>query len=91
MGIETLWYKIFGVKSGIEYLIDPEDIKVPGYYFKTKIGHEKYERKKRYYIDTGEFESIVKIRRKDWELVDGYSTYVLAKMFGQKVPAVFVD
>lgn len=91
MGIEKIYYWFAGVDTDVVYLIDPDDIKVPGYYFKTPIGKKKYERKRRYYLENGEFESMVILKRDDWSLVDGFSTYKLAKVYGQKCPCMFVD
>lgn len=48
-------------------------------------------RKKEYYLRTGKFESKV-VLTKDFVLLDGYSTYKLAKKYGEeKIPVVFAE
>lgn len=49
----------------------------------TPPGAEKMKRKYHYYLRYGEFESTIAVGHR-YILRDGYTTYLLAKMFGQK-------
>lgn len=78
--------------SGKEYLytVKLEDIQIKPYFKKTRIGKEKFWRKCKYFEDTGKLESKIVLRREDWMLLDGYSSYVIAKKKGLKeVEVVF--
>lgn len=82
--------KIFQPKSKNVYLVYLNEIK-PNPRF-SKIGEEKYKRKWNYFRETGEFESQIVLRRSDWQIMDGFSSYVIAKKAEiDKVPVVFVD
>lgn len=91
MSVRSLFIKLFGVKSDTIYYVDIRDIIVPMEFRKCSVGKEKMERKKKYYLTTGNFESHVILKRKNFRLVDGYTTYLLCQYFGQKVPVQFVD
>lgn len=82
---------LFGVDQCKVYYVNVDDIHVTRSFRKTTVGHKKYKRKKQYYLDTGEFETPVTLKRDNWQLIDGYVTYLLCKHFGQKVPVIFVD
>lgn len=84
--------KLFGkYDSGYEYWVYTKDIKVPSSYKMTKIGNEKWNRKMRYWMKTGEFESKILIDR-NFNLVDGFSSMKIAHIKEiEKVPVYFVD
>ena len=78
-------------EPGYEYWIYLKDIKVPSYYKRTRIRKNKWNHKMDYWLKTGEFESPIILRR-DFNLVDGYSTYKICKTKNiDKVPVYFVD
>ena len=82
---------LFGkYEPGYEYWVYTKDIKVPKYFKLTKIGTKKWNHKMGYWLRTGEFESDILIDR-DFNLVDGYSTYKICKLKNiDKVPVYFV-
>lgn len=84
--------KLFGVYDPFyEYWVDRKRIKVNPEWRKTKIGRDKWRRKLDFYLRTGEFERYIVIRRKDWMLVDGYSSLRIAEVLGiDKVPVHFI-
>lgn len=84
--------KLFGIyETGHKYWIMIDRIVITPDFAKTRVGTKKWRRKKRYYYRTGEFESQI-VLTKDFVLIDGYSSYRLAKYVGiDKVPVVFVD
>ena len=84
--------KLFGVYDPFyEYWVDRKRIKVNPEWRKTKIGRDKWRRKLDFYLRMGEFESYIVIRRKDWMLVDGYSSLRIAEVLGiDKVPVHFI-
>lgn len=87
----TRWVKkLFGkYEPGYEYWVNFKDINLPYYLQYSRIGKEKYKQKWKYYNDTGEFESKI-ILDKDFNLVDGYSSYVIARISKlEKVPVYF--
>lgn len=90
MSLNKFFKSIFGTKDNHVYYVDISDIYVTNEFKKTTVSKYKYRRKKQYYLDTGNFETPVTLKRKTWTLVDGYTTYLLCKSFGQKVPVVFV-
>ena len=83
---------LFGkYEPGYEYWIYTKEIKVPKSYKLTRIGIEKWNHKMGYWLRTGEFESPILLNR-DFELVDGYTSYIIAKTENtHKVPVYFVD
>ena len=84
-------FKIFTRKRkpGIVYWVNLADIKIQPEFRSSDISPEKYENKKNYYLNTGEFESAIYLR-KDNTLVDDYSTYLIAKEFDLgKIPVVY--
>lgn len=82
---------LFGkYETGYEYWVYTKDIKIPTYFKRTKIGTEKWNHKMGYWLRTGEFESKILIDR-DFNLVDGYSTYKICKLKNiDKIPVYFV-
>lgn len=84
--------KLFGIhETDCEYWINLSEIKVNPEWRKTTIGKKKLERKLDYYSITGEFESKIILDR-EYNLVDGYSSVVIAEIYELgKVPVYFVD
>ncbi len=84
--------KLFGkYKTGYEYWVYLKDIKVPGYYKRTRVRKNKWIRKMDYWLRTGEFESKIILDR-DFNLKDGYSSIKIAYLNKlDKVPVYFVD
>lgn len=66
---------------GYEFI---EDIKIKYYFKKTSPRKEKMKRKIDYYNRTGRYESKI-ILNKTNRLIDGYTTYLLAKKHGRKI------
>lgn len=76
---------------GHEYWVYTKEIKVNPEWRKTLIGEEKWKREKKYWYRTGEFQSKIILDR-NFNLVDGYSSYMIAKTRHiDKVPVYFVD
>lgn len=84
--------KMLGIyKPGYEYWVYIEDIKIKTEFAVSKIKPEKWTKKFSYFIKTGELESTILLNN-DWELIDGYSSYLIAVEFGLgKVPVYFVN
>ena len=77
--------------QGCEYWVDLKDIDIPIAFLRHHPRQEKMEQKWNYYRQTGEFESPILLNR-DFELVDGYTSYIIAKTENlHKVPVYFVD
>ena len=92
MGIIRGIKRIFGIYDlGCEYWVDRKNINVNPEWRKTRVGREKWRHKFDYYLNTGEFESRIIVRRNDWMLVDGYSSFRIAEVMGiDKVPVHFI-
>ena len=84
--------KIFGIyEVGYEYQVPLDRIYITPGFARTRIGKYKWRRKKNYYCRTGAFESQI-ILTKDFVLLDGYSSYRIAKYVGlDRVPVVFTE
>lgn len=77
---------------GHEYWVYRKDIKINPEWRKIKVGCAKFKRKNQYYDRTGKFENKIILRRSDMQLVDGYSSFLIAERRGiDKVPVYFVD
>lgn len=75
-----------------EYYVPIKDINIQPDFRRTNIGYKKWKRKLDYYEKHGEFESKIIVRRRDWVLIDGYSSYKIAEIKGfKKIPVYFVD
>lgn len=75
----------------IKYTVKLSDITIPRNYKAHPPGRLKMTRKRAFYRNTGEFESEI-ILHKNFELLDGYTSYILAKENGlTKVPVYFTD
>ena len=84
--------KLFGIyETGYEYWVPTDQIIITPDFARTRIGTKKWRHKKRYFYRTGEFESQI-VLTKDFVLIDGYSSYRIAKYVGiDKVPVVFAE
>ena len=84
--------KLLGIyETGYEYWVPTDQIIITPAFARTRIGTKKWMRKRDYYMRTGEFESQI-VLTKDFVLLDGYSSYKLAKRYGEdKVPVVFTE
>lgn len=84
---------IFGkYEVGYEYWVNYKKIKINPVWRKTKVGRAKFKSKNQYYDRTGEFECKIILRRDNMQLVDGYSSFLIAEKRGiDKVPVYFVD
>lgn len=91
-GIIRYIKSIFGkYETDYEYWIHTRDIKVNPGWRKTRIGHDKFRKKMKYWEDTGEFESKIILDR-DFNLLDGYSSVRIAEIKGiDKLPVYFVN
>lgn len=90
MGLIRLIKKQFGIYDpDHEYWIYTKDIQINPAWRKTLIGEKKWKRKKKYWYRTGEFQSKIILDR-NFNLVDGYSSYMIAKTRHiDKVPVYF--
>lgn len=66
---------------GYEFL---EDIKIKRCFKRTPPKKEKMKKKLDYYNRTGRYESKIILNKRN-RLVDGYTTYLLAKKHGKKI------
>lgn len=84
--------ELFGIyETGATYTIPFDEIIVTKDFLLTQIGKEKWGRKLRYYDQTGILQSKIKLT-KDFVLVDGYSSYCIARAYELKeVPVEFVE
>lgn len=82
--------KLLGIyETGYEYWVPTDQIIITPEFSRTRIGTRKWIHKRDYYMRTGKFESQI-VLTKDFVLLDGYSSYKLAKRYGEdKVPVVF--
>lgn len=75
--------KLLGIyETGYEYWVPTDQIIITPEFARTRIGTKKWMRKRDYYMRTGEFESQI-VLTKDFVLLDGYSSYKLAKRYGE--------
>ena len=84
--------RIFGTyEPGYEYWVYLKDIKIQSDFEKTPPKFKKMAQKWSYCRNTGKFESPIILNR-DFVLVDGYSSYIIAKKSEiDKVPVHFMD
>ena len=76
-------------EPGFEYWIPLKDIQVPSGFLHSRIEERKWVRKNNYYHQYGVFESQI-VLDFNFTLIDGYSSYKIAKRYGmKKVPVVF--
>lgn len=83
---------LFGkYEIGHEYFVNVKDINIPEHIKKYKIKPSKWNHKLKYWLEIGEFESFILLHR-DFTLIDGYSSYLIAKKYNlDVVPVYFVD
>lgn len=75
-------------KTGIEYWIPIGEIKIKNMFLATPPSYFKYRRKPNNFIKYGELSPIIIDR--NFELVDGYISYLIMKRFSVgKVPVYF--
>lgn len=78
-------------KPGYEYWVPLRDIKIRDDFARSWIGQKKWTHKREYYLRTGTFESQI-VLGKDFLLLDGYSSYKIARWMGlEKVPVIFTS
>lgn len=84
--------KQFGIyETGYEYWVYTKDINIKPEYRKHRIGENKFRTKLRYWRTTGEFQSKIILDR-DFNLIDGYSSFRIAEINGiEKVPVYFMN
>lgn len=84
--------KLLGIyETGYEYWVPTDQIIITPEFSRTHIGTRKWIHKRDYYMRKGKFESQI-VLTKDFVLLDGYSSYKLAKRYGEdKVPVVFAE
>ena len=77
-------------KPGREYWVYMDDIKIRPCFRKTRISDDKWRAKNHYFNQTGRFESKIILRKKDFLLLDGYSSFRIAEEHDLgKVPVYF--
>ena len=83
---------LFGkYETEYEYWVYLRDIKISHEFERTPPRFKKMGQKWSYYRNTGEFESPIILNR-DFVLIDGYTSYIIAKKSEMdKVPVYFVD
>ena len=75
-----------------EYYVKRTEVRIPYEFRRHPIGRKKWERKLAYWKEHGEFESKIIVHRRDWMLLDGYSSYRIAEEYDiEKIPVYFVD
>lgn len=84
--------KLFGkYEIGYEYLVYLKDIEITPQFQETQPRFVKLAQKYDWYCKHGNFQSPIRLTR-NFVLVDGYTSYLLAKKFNlDKVPVYFVD
>lgn len=84
--------KLFGkYEIGYEYLVYLKDIEITPQFQETKPKFVKLTQKYDWYCKHDKFQSPIRLTR-NFVLVDGYTSYLLAKKFNlDKVPVYFVD
>ena len=76
---------------GESYKVKVSDIIIPEEFKATKQKKKKMLQKREFYIKNDRFESKI-VLNKDFLLIDGYTSYIIAKENGMKyVEAYFVD
>lgn len=79
-------------RCGIEYMVPVDRIKISDDFSSTPIGIRKMNRKTAYWMQNGSFESKIIIDRDTFTLLNGYTSYSIAKLNKIKnVPVTFTD
>lgn len=91
-GIIRTVRKMFGKHEiEYEYWVKLSEIQIIPQFKETPPGYVKMCNKMNYYKQTGKFQSPIRLMR-NFTLIDGYSSYLIAKKQGlDKVPVYFVD
>lgn len=77
--------------ANYEYWVNLDDIQITPQFKASRPAFKKMIAKWDYYRKTGSFESPIRLMQ-NFTLVDGYTSYVIAKKQGlDKVPVYFVD
>ena len=88
---ERIKSKLFEHKSNYVYWVNIKDIIIKDDFKETPPRNDKMEMKWKYYRDYNELESSI-LLNKDFVLLDGYTSYLIAELEGmRKVPVYFVD
>jgi hypothetical protein len=86
--------RLFGkYETGYEYWVKLSDIHIAPHFARSQVGKSKYKRKWQFYHRNGYCESKI-VLSKNFELVDGYSSYKILKAaegIDCKVPVWFVE
>lgn len=78
-------------ETGYEYMVNIDAIKIKNSFKKHEPSFKKMATKYDFYKKHGFFSSKV-VLQKDFTLIDGYTTYLLAKKENiKKIPVYFVD
>lgn len=87
----TKLFRLFTKKLECEYWVRLSDIVITENFLKHSPNKYKLAQKYDWYEKNGEFQSPI-ILNKNYELVDGYTSYIIAKDFDLgKVPVYFID
>ena len=87
------WIKeLFGIyENDSEYYVNFDDIEITPQFMESKPGFKKLNHKFDYYLRTGRFESPI-VLTKDFVLIDGYTSYLIAEAYGlDRVPVYFQE
>lgn len=88
-GIIRFVKKLFGIyETGYEYWVRLDDIQIQPSFLRTPPKYEKMKEKWNYYRRNGEYESKIILHR-DFTLVNGYTSYCIAKRQGMDVVPVY--
>lgn len=82
-------YEVYGKDNPYE-VINIDEIKIPKSFSKSGINIKKLQQKEAFYIEFGYYQDRI-ILNEDNLLLDGYSTYMLAKQNGVKEIEVIRD
>ncbi len=84
--------RLIGIyETGCEYWVNIKDIHVDPKWRKTQISRDEFSRKMKYWHRTGEFKFRI-ILDKNFNLIDGYSSFRIAEFYSiKKVPVYFVN
>lgn len=78
--------------TGIEYWVPIRSIRINPEFRKHDVKPKKMQKKMEYYLINGSFREEILIRRDDWILLDGYTSFRIAEIEGMtKVPVKFVE
>lgn len=88
--IEMKFREITNKKPNVEYWIPINDVIITYDFQLSSPRISKFKRKEREFLKNGTFGKI--ILNQEFELVDGYCSYLICKKYGMdKIPVYFVD